>query len=233
MAHCGPKVKLHTCISLKDTQQMGGGLLPKIHLPFIGMHKILLTADFLYLSPQSISLLTVLHQKGSVESSQIGKVVFRTAVIGRHRIRYVKLCIGFGGEVTGATHHSTNPVVDIVQAERASYYLFRRTEQAACQIIGNDSSGNATCQVGCREWTAFQELERIYLEKSRVCQLYHNRKITATVGRLYITVFRQVIMQLGRNDKSILYGIEPVLQRLVGNSPLHGPGIVAISLREF
>lgn len=145
---------------------MGGGLLPKIHLPFIGMHKILLTADFLYLSPQSISLLTVLHQKGSAESSQIGKVVFRTAVIGRHRIRYVKLCIGFGGEVTGATHHSTNPVVDIVQAERASYYLFRRTEQAACQIIGNDSSGNATCQVGCREWTTFQELERIYLEKA-------------------------------------------------------------------
>ena len=79
----------------------------------------------------------------------------------------------------------------------------------------------------------FQELERIYLEKSRVCQLYHNRKITAAVGRLYITVFRQIIMQLGRNDKGILYGIEPVLQCLVGNSPLHGPGIVAASLREF
>ena len=126
--------------------------------PFIGMHKILLAADFLYLSPQSISLLTVLHQKGSTESSQIGKVVLGSAVIGRHRIRYIKLCIGFRGEVTGTAHHPTNPIVDIVQAERASYYLFRRTEQAACQIIGNDSSGNATCQVGCREWTTFQEL---------------------------------------------------------------------------
>ena len=47
---------------------------------------------------------------------------------------------GFRGEVTGTAHHPTNPIVDIVQAERASYYLFRRTEQAACQIIGNDLS---------------------------------------------------------------------------------------------
>ena len=73
---------------------------------------------------------------------------------------FLKLCIGLRGEVTGTAHHPTNPIVDIVQAERASYDLFRRTEQAACQIIGNDSSGNATCQVGCREWTTFQELKK-------------------------------------------------------------------------